>query len=135
MSACGAAAIYVVTGSASAASAFWVAGTLVDLDHGYDYWRDDGFNLNVRRFLGYFESRGPTYLFLGLHGWEWPLGLLAALPLLSAPLWVWTFCAGWLSHLLLDQRFNRRQNPRCYFFAYRMGRRFSADAFYDDSLR
>lgn len=130
LSLCGAAVVYLATADAAAAAAFWAAGTLIDLDHVCDYWRDDGFNLNHARFFAYFDRRGPVYLLLAFHGWEWPLSLLAAAWACSAPLWVWALGAGWFSHLLLDQRFNRRQQPLCYFFAYRWSRGFRAVDFY-----
>jgi|SRR5665213_418615 len=133
LSLCGSSAIYLVTADVSAAFAFWVAGTLIDLDHLNDYWRDDGFNLNLRRFFGYFSRRGPRYLLLAFHGWEWPLCLLALAWGASEPLWLWCFAAGWLSHLILDQRFNRRQKSLGYFFAFRWSRGFKASEFYDGS--
>jgi len=134
LSLCGAAAVYLATADVPAAAAFWAAGTLIDVDHVYDYWRDDGFNLDARRFFGYFYRRYPTYLLLAFHGWEWPLSLMAFAWGASAPLWVWALAAGWLGHLVLDHRFNPRQKPLCYFFAYRWSRGFNASEFYDGPL-
>jgi hypothetical protein len=131
LSTCGGAALYLASGDAAAAGAFWAAGWLIDCDHLLDYWRDDGFNLNLPRFFAYFPGRGPTYLLLALHGWEWPLTLGAVAWAVSAPLWVGALAAGWLVHLGLDQRFNFRQKPLCYFFAYRWSHGFRAGDFYD----
>jgi hypothetical protein len=131
LSLCGAAALYLASGDGAAAAAFWVAGTLIDFDHLVDYWRDDGFNLDLPRFFGYFHKRYPKFLLLALHGWEWPLGLMAAARGAHAPLWVWSLAAGWFSHLILDQRFNLHQKSLAYFFAYRWSRAFRASDFYD----
>ncbi|HTB22865.1 MAG TPA: hypothetical protein VK914_09180 [bacterium] len=131
LSLCGAAALYLATADASAAAAFWVAGTLVDVDHLVDYWRDDGFNLRLARFFAYFPGRSPVFLLLPFHAWEWVLGLLAVVLGAGAPLWVWGLAMGWLSHLLLDQRFNPSQQPLAYWFAYRWNRGFRASEFYD----
>ncbi len=130
ISACAAAAVYLASGDLGAAFAFWVGGTLVDLDHLEDYWRDDGFNLDIPRFLGYFEARRPRRLLLALHGWEWPVTLAACALGAGAPPWLWAGVAGWLTHLALDQRFNQGQQPLCYWFAFRRGRRFQAAEFY-----
>jgi hypothetical protein len=131
LSACGAGAVYLATADAAAAAAFWAAGTLIDVDHLVDYWREDGFNLNLPRFFAYFPGRGPRHLLLALHGWEWPLSLGAVCAGLHAPAWAWAFAAGWLSHLALDQRFNPHQAVPCYFFAYRLSLGFAATGFYE----
>jgi hypothetical protein len=131
LSACGAACLWAATGDRTAAVAFWAAGTLIDTDHLLDYWRDDGFNLNLPRFFRYFPERGPRYLFLAFHGWEWPILLAGAAGVTRAPLWIWAVAAAWLVHLGLDQRYNFRQMPACYFFAYRWSRGFLAADFYE----
>jgi hypothetical protein len=131
LSACGAAALYMATADPAAAAAFWAAGTLIDGDHLLDYWRDDGFNLDLPRFFTYFPARLPRFLLLFMHGWEWPLGLAALALGCAAPLWVGALAAGWLVHLLLDQRYNGRQKPLCYFFTYRWSHGFRAESFYE----
>lgn len=130
LSLAGSGALWLAGVPAEAAAAFSVGGVLIDLDHLPEYWREQGFKLDLARFFAYFPSRGPRRLLLALHGWEWPLGLLAAAWGLSAPAWVWTLAAGWLLHLCLDQRYNADQHPCCYAFAWRWGQGFEARLFY-----
>lgn len=131
LSSCASAAIYLATGDLGAAAAFLATGVFIDLDHVHDYWRDTGFNLHARRFFAHFPNRGPSYLLLALHAWEWPLTLLALALAVGAPAWVFALAAGWFSHLVLDQRYNLGQKPLCYFFIYRFRQGFLAEAFYD----
>jgi hypothetical protein len=112
------AALLLAGGGPAAAVAFFVGAVLVDVDHLLDYWRETGFNLELRRFLTYFDSRCPRHLLLAWHGWEWP-ALLGALGLaLDLPAWLGALVAGWFVHLVLDQRFNPLTAP-AYFFLYR----------------
>lgn len=126
----GSGALWLAGAPAEAAGAFVVGGVLIDLDHLPEYWREQGLNLDLPRFFAFFPARGPRRLLLALHGWEWPLALWACCWALAAPAWGWTLGAGWLLHLLLDQRYNAAQHPCCYSFAWRWGRGFDARPFY-----
>lgn len=117
-----------------AASAFAAAAVLIDLDHFVDYWRETGFNLDIPRFLPWFVNRGPKRIWIGLHGWEWPLALLAAALGAGLPAWVWALAAGMLSHLLLDQRYNELK-PLSYFFFWRWRLGFAIAPLYGEEPR
>ena len=118
--------IYVATGDAAAAAAFSVMGVLIDLDHLVDYFRETGLNMDVGRFLVYFENQKPRHLWLLLHGLEWIL-LAGALSLfMGAPAWIWAAVAGWLLHLLLDHRYNQL-HPSTYWLSYRARLGFRAE--------
>lgn len=121
--------IYLAAGDAGAALSFAAVAVLIDLDHLVDYWRETGFNRQVRVFLRYFDQRRPIHSYLPLHGWEWPLQCLAVAVAAGAPAWVWSGMAGWMAHLILDHRYNRL-TPFAYFFLYRWSVRFEAGAIY-----
>lgn len=129
MSAAGAGAL-ALAGEWQGAALFFGCGVLVDLDHLNDYWRETGFNSNWRRFFGYFDGRQPRHLVLFLHGWEWALLALGAAWHFQSAAWAWAG-AGWLAHLMLDQRFNRL-HPLAYFFFYRAFKGFRAKPLYED---
>lgn len=123
------AALLLAGAGPAAAAAFFTGAVLIDFDHFLDYWRETGLNLDLRRFLPYFDSRRPRHLLLALHGWEWP-ALLGALGLaLGLPAWAWALAGGWLLHLVLDQRFNPLTAP-AYFFLYRWGVGFEVARLY-----
>lgn len=115
----------------SAAAAYFVGAVLIDLDHGVDYWRETGLNFDVPRFLSWFAQRGPRRLWVGLHGWEWAAGLLAAAWGAGLPAWVWALDAGILTHLLLDQRYNGLR-PLSYFFVWRWRLGFAIEPLYGE---
>jgi hypothetical protein len=129
ISTAGAAALLAGGAGWDAAGAFWAAGIFVDLDHFHDYWRETGWNLDLKRFFAYFPGAKPKQLVLLLHSWEWMLLVPAALWLGGASSWLFWAWAGWLQHLILDQRFNYL-NPKTYFFYYRWSHGFSARKIY-----
>ena len=128
ISAAGSGAIYAVTGSLPAAAAFSATGIFVDLDHIPDYWRDHGFNLNLKPFFAHFDRKAPETLWLVLHGWEWPIAGLILGSKLGWPAWLLGAVGGWLLHLSLDQIFNRFQ-PMGYWFWYRARAGFESRKF------
>jgi hypothetical protein len=126
----GGAGALALAGEWQGAALFFGCGVLIDLDHLNDYWRETGFNSDWRRFLGYFDGRHPRHLVLLFHGWEWAALALFLGWRFDAAAWVWAG-AGWLTHLLLDQRFNRL-HPFAYSFLFRASKRFRAGYFYLD---
>ena len=119
----GGAVLAVVTGQVEVGLAFAVGGVLIDLDHPLDYWREKGFTLSIHRLNAFFGSDEPEFLVLALHGWEWPALLGAAFWGFSLPLWVAALALGWLTHLILDHRYNLLQ-PWAYWFLARHGFEF-----------
>jgi hypothetical protein len=113
-----AAGLYFVSHDAAAATAFAVAGTLVDCDHLIDYWREAGLNLDLKRFWGHFEGGHPVHLWLLGHAWEWVLLGAAAWALGRGPAWILAGLAGLLLHLILDQAVNGFE-PLGYSILYR----------------
>lgn len=131
ISAAGSAAILAGGGGWESAAAFSLCGVFIDLDHFADYWRETGFNLDIPRFMKYFSGRKAKKLLLFMHGWELPSLVIAVSLALGLPTWVFWGTAGWLVHLLLDQRYNYL-HPLAYFWAFRLKHGFDAEKFYTD---
>lgn len=125
----GAAGVGLATGDWVAASAYFTVGVFIDLDHLADYWREDGFNLNLRRFLGFFDARLPQRQWLFLHGWEWAGSAFALSFSPWAPAWAYWAALGWLSHLLLDHCTNDLK-PLAYFYFWRARHGFASKTLY-----
>ncbi len=130
ISAAGSAAILAAGAGLDSAAAFSLAGVFVDLDHLVDYWRETGINARVPHFMKYFSKRMPRRLVLPLHAWEWIALAAAAAWLSGAPAWAGYAIAGWLIHLILDQRFNRLHRL-AYFFSFRAAQGFKAKSLYE----
>lgn len=119
----GGAAVYGLTGSVSSSVAMFFTGWLIDVDHLFEYIRDNGCDFNVKRFWGYFyehhsipEGR-KLYFFFHSHEIAIILVLLCFLSKLNLTLSFATL--GYILHLLCDQ-FANRILPLGYFFVYRL---------------
>lgn len=124
-----AAAVSLATGRWEPGVAFAVGGILVDLDHALDYWWEKGFTLSMARLNQHFGGHEARRLVLLMHAWEWNALCWAAWALLGWPLWVAGFAAGWLLHLMLDQRYNLLE-PWAYWFFARARIGFKAERLY-----
>ncbi len=116
------AAVYGMTGSAPMAAASVVSGTLIDLDHILDYWRDRPFSFSVRDFFEVCEGYRLTRVFLLMHSLELTVPFFFLAWLTRGPV-VTGLALGWAQHMLLDQLANRI-HPGTYFFFWRMRRGF-----------
>jgi hypothetical protein len=109
-----------------------LGGFFIDVDHAVDYvvferQRD----LRPGAFLRYYLEGRTRRLVLALHSYE----LFAILTLAawwSGAAGLWGYVLGGLMHLALDLAFNGELTPRSivpfYSFAYRLRRRFDAEA-------
>jgi hypothetical protein len=113
------------TGDPAIGVAFFLSGVFIDLDHLPDFWREQGFTLSIGRLNRHFGGPDPVHLWLPLHAWEWPGLLLAACWGLALPRWAWAAGAGWLFHLILDERYNELF-PWAYWFMGRLNSGFRA---------
>ena len=109
------------------AGACVAAGTLIDIDHAFDFYREGRRWRGRRDFSDFFYRHRMRRLVLPLHGWEWAaLGAaaLAAPPGLRpgfAAAWMgvlWAAWAGATFHLLCDSLTNPLP-ARGYFFFWR----------------
>lgn len=116
-------ALFYATHSASSGIACFLAGTAIDVDHLYDYFRHKGFRLSVEDFLlgRYFTETGRHFIWL--HSYELVLLLLASWFFFQlSQLWI-GISVGLLSHLLCDQ-FTNSVHPLSYFLCYRVSNDF-----------
>ncbi len=111
------------TQSVSSGVACFLAGTAIDVDHFYDYFRHYGFRFSTEAFYSdrYFVESGKSFVWL--HSYEllpliWVLFYCLQLQQLGVGV-----CVGFLSHLLCDQ-YSNGLHPMAYFLSFRMSRNF-----------
>ncbi len=99
---------------------FFITGILVDMDHYFDYIRENGLSFNPGKvykncaYHGHFKK-----LFLFLHSYELLIVMMLALLSFNLNI-IWTYVTlGLASHLLTDQITNPVL-PFSYFFSFRM---------------
>lgn len=122
-------ALWLALKSFPAGLACLLSGVLVDLDHLLDYVYNHGWRPRPRHFLKTFKNDILQRIIILLHSWE-----LAPLAVLAVWLSGWHpvgigLLTGALTHLALDQVFNRH-NPLAYFLTYRIYHRFASRPFY-----
>jgi len=80
-----------------------IAGVLIDLDHGYEYFLYRRRWVSLEDFFNFYQTYTEPKLYVWLHGIEWVmlLGLAAALGL--APVLTGGVAFGMLHHLVADQ--------------------------------
>ncbi len=117
------ASVVCTTGSVSSGVACLLAGTAVDLDHFYDYFRHFGFKFSIEKFfLGrHFVESGRNFILL--HSYELLPFMLAFFYYLNLPQLGIAISIGFLGHLLCDQ-FVHRLHPLNYFFCFRLWHNF-----------
>src|ERR1019366_3601947 len=84
------------------AAAFGVMGVFIDLDHFPDYWRENGWELDLPPFFDFFSRYQAKKLVVALHAWEWIALAAAGAFAFGVASWVGWGIAGWLLHLILD---------------------------------
>lgn len=117
------AAVYSLTGSLSSSAAYFLTGWLIDVDHFYDYVKNNGWVFSVKRFVGFFYKSNPSspsskcYFLFHAHEFALILILLCFLSKLNPILSFATL--GYIVHLLFDQ-FTNPVSPFAYFLTYRV---------------
>jgi len=117
------AVLYAFTRSWGLAVSSFLMGTLVDLDHVLDFWREFGIRADIRRIFEVCHGRKLKYAVVFLHGWEWiVVGSLLTWWSGWHP-WVAGSTLGLGHHLILDQ-FTNRAKPLGYSVIWRSCRGF-----------
>ncbi|MEK7476728.1 MAG: hypothetical protein AAB152_13995 [Candidatus Coatesbacteria bacterium] len=113
--------------SPEAAAAAFVGGTLLDVDHWFDYtWNRVG-PFTVRRFVRLcVEYRLPKFYLL-MHSFEWLIPFWLAAWMLPAPPWVRACTLGLILHMAMDMAGNGMALG-AYWFVYRWRHGFDARA-------
>jgi hypothetical protein len=121
-------AVWSVTGSADAAAATFLSGTLIDVDHLVDYVLAHGWKVDLASVKSgsYFRDAGRAFVLL--HSYELVLGMAAV----AGARFGWPIGfgigLGALAHLIIDVVFYRF-TPLCYSLIYRLGTGFELASF------
>ena len=121
------AAVYSLTGALSPSIACFLTGWVIDVDHFYDYVKNNGWDFSVKRFVEYFEKSHPaplgTHLYFFFHAHEFAISLILICFLSKLNLTLSFATLGYITHLLFDQ-FTNRVFPFAYFLTYRIAKGF-----------
>lgn len=117
--------------SLAGAAACFLVGVFIDLDHVIDFFYNRRRHLQFHRIFTVFEFEIMENIFVFLHSWEFALvwlALLLTLPEARQPVVLGLFI-GFVSHLLLDNFFNRHARW-AYFLLYRLRYGFAGKYYY-----
>jgi len=117
--------IYGLTHSIEAATAQWIGGVLIDLDHPFEYWIKKKKERSFSDFLNSPMNETFKTLHLLFHGWEIILlaGFFSWL-YINPPVGI-AVTIGLMQHLLFDQ-FSNPTHRYSYFLTYRILNNFSS---------
>ncbi len=114
--------LYAIFKSLRLASASFVSGVFVDLDHIIDYWVECGLRFNLEQFFNFFDKKNlgnREKIYFVLHGWEWLIILCAASWMTDWNLWVTGLLIGYGHHMVIDEIYNNAiYRLRPYVFGY-----------------
>lgn len=128
ISAVAAGGVFAATRDPIAAGATFISGTLIDVDHLFDYVRTEGWRMRLTSLRNgdYFAKSGQAFVLL--HSYELVLLFCG----LSAIIWGATvavgIAVGAVTHLACDVVFYRF-SPVCYSLIHRIRHQFSLTAF------
>ena len=105
----------------------------LDVDHLFDYWLANGFNLDFKKFvrqtLGYDHyCKKSGKIFVPLHSWELLLLLFATSWFVNIPQLGSALAFGFLPHLIWDQ-ITYAKRPLMYSFIFRALKNFDLEYF------
>ena len=119
----GAGILFKLTGSGSLSGVFFLSGVLIDLDHFWDYFRNEGLKFNFYDFFNKFYRKQYKKYCLPFHSWELVLVLGLCTQIFPGNKILIGGFLGTFQHLFFDQLFNSVK-PLGYFFLYRLNYRF-----------
>ena len=94
--------IYLIFKSWGLASASFLSGVFIDLDHILDVAREHGWSVKIRDFFHICHTAQFDRIILILHGWEWMLLGWVLAWYLHWNIWVTGFLIGLSQHMLID---------------------------------
>ena len=120
--------VYLLSRDPVVASGYFLANSLIDLDHLFDFWYDFGFNLDLKKFYNTCGQAGFNHLFLWLHSYDF-IFLLSFLLYFCSNTKIFPYILGiYLGiscHLLCDIYHNRKGIKIIdYFLLSRYRKRF-----------
>ncbi|MBN1385343.1 MAG: hypothetical protein JW983_10720, partial [Elusimicrobia bacterium] len=112
------AVLYTIFRSYILALTAFLFGIFIDIDHLLDYFREQGFNLDVRNFFYFFTEFQYRKAVIFLHSWELFLIYSLLVFLVPANEVMFGIFIGYSVHLIADHLGNP-VSPLGYFFVYR----------------
>ncbi|MDD2689876.1 MAG: hypothetical protein PHT41_06990 [Candidatus Omnitrophica bacterium] len=112
--------IYLTFHTALSFLASFIAGILIDVDHVFDYYLQEGLSLRIRKIYIWFCDKKYRFVFIFFHSLEllFLLWLIISIFKLGIP-WV-AFAAGLTQHIVIDILSNRELSTRSYLLSYRI---------------
>jgi len=124
-------AVFFLTKSPLWATLALLINVFLDVDHLFDYWLANGFDLDYKKFVNetvggdepgvYFRKSQKVVIFL--HSWELLFLVLAATRVFNLPQLTIVAIFGFLPHLIWDQ-ITYAKEPLMYFLVFRILHRF-----------
>ena len=127
--------LYFFTRSIPAASACFLSGIFIDLDHFFEYFYMFGCRaFSLKKFFQAADDHLYRKFFLFLHSYElavifWVISLV----LIRRP-WAWGFSLGITLHIIADQIYNPC-DYRTYFLIFRIRHNFEGDRLFPLELQ
>ncbi len=123
--------VFGISHSFQTTIAFFLANSLIDLDHLFDYWYDHGVNVSWRRFYNACQRAAFRHYIVILHSFEvlfltFILGYFFFRNTLYYT-YFWGACVGLFCHLLCDAAYNKGISIKYYFIFLRFRKGFKLD--------
>ena len=122
---------YALFKSVGSALTCFLVGILVDLDHFFDYIKDNGLKVNIAHFYQYFDEGKHEKLYLIFHAYEYLIPIAFLFLVTDNNLMIIAVVIGFAQHLLFDQITNPMK-PMAYFLIYRIKNGFSKESLLRD---
>lgn len=104
----------------------FVAGTLIDIDHVFDYYIQEGVTFKIKTIYAWNKKSEYKYLFLYFHSVELLIMLWAGIFLFRLSIFWVVLTIGLTQHILLDIFFNPIHSY-AYFLSYRIMKGFKKE--------
>jgi len=117
------AVLYLIFGSVMLSLASFGAGIFVDVDHVFEYIREIGFNIDIKKFFYTCENYAFKKNLLILHSWEIFIVFSLVVFFMHPDEIIFGIYVGYSFHLISDQLGNL-SNPLSYSLIYRWKKDF-----------
>jgi len=130
--------VFLLTRSLETTITFLLSNSLIDIDHFFDYWYDNGFNLNWRRFHEACKRAYFIHYVVILHSFEVLLLILFLLHFFFKGTIYYSYMLGiflgFACHIFSDMIYNRGMKSKHFFILIRSLKKFKIDDIGDPEL-
>jgi hypothetical protein len=113
--------LYIIFKSWGLATACFISGIFIDLDHIVDYTREHGRPFNIKNFFRVNNNAQYNKILLLWHGWEWLILWGMAAWLTDWNPWIIGILIGFSQHLVLDNINSGSRWSYSLFWRWRQG--------------